>query len=455
MNSIKIYKIKVPIDFLLTYIDYTNGLKLLDIKSNVEDYDDLENAVLQISNMHLNRLNIKLDDSIFIEFWMKKHSNLHEYHFDCDEYEWSENKKQYKPLFSCITYLNNHTDPTFISNINYEEYKYKDFDNQLGFSIIYPEKGKHIYFDGTKYHGVTRTNTVLNNDPRYILAINIWKSHKPSKIEYYVSNKKSNILCQNIKNLTFEEDSSIYNIELDDKSKINLTIFDSLLYENNSTKLYELDEYKNISKNLIVNFKKKEIQEILEKKINVKADLDFIKNNEEFNVNRFLQRFIIPQIYSKDICKWIISEGEKYALNNQGWTNHRHNKYPTTDLPVNIIPNIFSFILSSLTDILSKINKLYGLCDVKLNVLDMFLVKYNENLQNELELHKDGSIISLNISLSESTDYEGGGTLFSDGIHYTLEQGDMLVHCGKVKHAGMKITKGNRYLLVAFIDIIV
>lgn len=456
MNSIKLWKVKDndQLDILIPYVDYCNKLQLLEIKSNTEDYDDIENVVFQISKMHLNRLNVELDDSIYIEFWMKNQSDLHRYHLDCDERQREENKVYYHPLVSCVTYLNDHSDPTFISNIKYEEYKYKEFENQVGFSLIYPEKGKHIYFDGSKYHGVTNTNSKLNNEVRYILAINIWKSHKPTRIPYYISNKKTNIPNQ-LKDLIFDEDSSIYNIELNDKSKINPSIFDKLLYEKDSTNLQELDEYKNISKNIIINFKKKEILEILEKKTNVKVDLDFIKNNGELTVNRFLQRVVIPKIYSKDICKWIIDEGERYAKKNGGWTTHRHQNYPTTDLPVNIIPNIFSFIISSLPDILSKINKLYGLIDVKLNILDMFLVKYNENLQNELELHKDGSILSLNISLSDPSEYEGGGTLFPDGIHYVLEQGDMLVHCGRVKHTGMKITKGNRYILVAFIDITV
>lgn len=454
MNSISILKIKENLDNLIVYTNYLKTLMLLDIKSNIEEYDELENAVFQISKMHLNRLNVMLDDSIYIEFWVKNYSDLHKYHLDCDENELHHNKRYYHPLVSCVTYLNDHPNPTFISNINYEEYKYKNFENQLGFSLIYPEKGKHIYFDGSKFHGVTETNSELNNELRYILAINIWKSHKPVNIEYYISNKKSIIYGEN-KELTFEVDHNIYNIELNDKSKINLTIFDKLLYEKNSEDLHEIDEYKSISKNIIINFKKTELFEILEKKTKIKTDLNFIRNGGEITLNRFLQRLVIPKIYSKDICKWIINEGEKYALNNGGWTNYRHKNYPTTDLPVNQIPSIFSFIISSIPDILNKIIKMYGLIDAKLNIKDMFLVKYNENLQNELELHTDGSDLSFNISLSELNDYDGGGTLFSDGIHYTLEQGDMLVHCGKVKHSGMKITRGNRYILVAFIYFIV
>jgi hypothetical protein len=36
-----------------------------------------------------------------------------------------------------------------------------------------------------------------------------------------------------------------------------------------------------------------------------------------------------------------------------------------------------------------------------------------------------------------------------------LNQGEALVHSGKISHSGNKITKGKRYLLVVFINILV
>jgi len=57
--------------------------------------------------------------------------------------------------------------------------------------------------------------------------------------------------------------------------------------------------------------------------------------------------------------------------------------------------------------------------------------------------------------LSDKSDYEGGGTYFeNDSKIYYLNRGDLLIHSSKSKHAGFKVVKGTRYILVFFVDII-
>jgi len=55
--------------------------------------------------------------------------------------------------------------------------------------------------------------------------------------------------------------------------------------------------------------------------------------------------------------------------------------------------------------------------------------------------------------LSDSHDFEGGGTYFDDGLIMKGEQGDLIVHSSKMKHSGLPIIKGTRYLLVGFVNI--
>jgi hypothetical protein len=464
MNNINTWKIKGNHDDLVVFIDNYlkkgepfNNYNLLNFHSN-NNYDILENTVFQIASFHLNRLNIIYNENIHIEFWCKENTGLHNFHLDCDEYERIKNIYNH-PLVSCLTYLNDNDCPTLITNVNHEQYMYKDFDTQTGFSLIYPEYGKHICFDGSKYHGVSSTNinfdkkisNIVNN--RYILAINIWKDYKPTNVLYYNTENENIFTKTESKLLTFKEENKYHNIQIEDENKINSSFFDDLLYDNSNKKLLELDKWSNNYKNINILFKKKELDKIFNKNNCIKEDIDFIMKNNDYILNRFFQRIVIPKLFSKDICKWIISEGEKFASQNNGWTTNRHSNYPTMDLPIKDIPTIFSFILCNLPDLFEIISKSYNLNSTKMNVLDFFLVKYQENLQTELELHSDGSILSCNISLSDKSEYEGGGTLFPDGIHYLLDQGDMLIHCGKIKHTGIKVTKGNRYILVAFLDL--
>jgi tetratricopeptide (TPR) repeat protein len=67
-------------------------------------------------------------------------------------------------------------------------------------------------------------------------------------------------------------------------------------------------------------------------------------------------------------------------------------------------------------------------------------------------LHRDASILSLNIALSPQSDYEGGGTYFQ-GIDTILqqEQGHVLCHSGGTMHAGNAISSGERWVMVLFV----
>jgi hypothetical protein len=66
-------------------------------------------------------------------------------------------------------------------------------------------------------------------------------------------------------------------------------------------------------------------------------------------------------------------------------------------------------------------------------------------------LHYDRCDVTAQLMLSASTDYEGGGTHFpSADSTVRLERGQLLLHHGKLVHAGQDITRGTRYLMVWF-----
>ena len=117
-------------------------------------------------------------------------------------------------------------------------------------------------------------------------------------------------------------------------------------------------------------------------------------------------------------------------------------------------PRLFKYILGTLPNIISKFHKYYCIPEItEINILELFILKYEEGYQNKFDMYNNGSFLTFNVMLSSSKDYEGGGTQFNDGIKICLEQGDLLLHSGYVKHTDLDVTKGKLYILVALINI--
>ena len=67
-------------------------------------------------------------------------------------------------------------------------------------------------------------------------------------------------------------------------------------------------------------------------------------------------------------------------------------------------------------------------------------------------MHRDSSLLSLNVALSPSSDYVGGGTYFDAlGEYLHQEQGHITCHAGGTLHAGNGISSGERWILVLFV----
>jgi hypothetical protein len=68
-------------------------------------------------------------------------------------------------------------------------------------------------------------------------------------------------------------------------------------------------------------------------------------------------------------------------------------------------------------------------------------------------MHRDLSLLSLNVALSPSSDYVGGGTYFEAlGEYLHQEQGHVTCHAGGTMHAGNAISSGERWILVLFVS---
>ena len=146
-----------------------------------------------------------------------------------------------------------------------------------------------------------------------------------------------------------------------------------------------------------------------------------------------------------------------FLFRNDGRTKNRHGNFPTTDLPIVELPQTLEFLKVALEErIYPALRTQFGtyLPDpAKLRVADGFVVKYDADAgQRELRPHRDGSVLSFNVALNPSSEYEGGGTWFAsldDAVR--IERGCMVSHASALLHGGHGITSGRRYIMVAFV----
>ncbi|CEP09691.1 hypothetical protein [Parasitella parasitica] len=167
------------------------------------------------------------------------------------------------------------------------------------------------------------------------------------------------------------------------------------------------------------------------------------------NLEKHVKPGLHYQLLTKNECQTVLGICRQQAE----WTTDRHSAFPTTDIPIrdhNQLSMLEPLIKERLFDELANY---YGFKTSDLEFRDIFLVKYSANAQRGLKLHTDGCLISLTLLISDEHDFEGGGTYFRSldkVIH--LKQGDVAYHAARVEHSGVDITKGERYILVGFVD---
>ena len=453
--------------------DFTYFISRLNVKYHTryllnvdkENYDILEKFVFDTAVFHLNHHTEDSSNNIndyFIEFWIKNTPLLNNIHIDCDEDEKEMNKNIVYPTKSIITYLNDHLYPTLFTNIDAEQYKYKSFEKENNIKVVFPKQNTQVSFDGSKYHGEIKLNEISDADDekeRLVLAINIWK-HKPPNIDFYESSL-------DVSSETYNKTTSLINILVNhDKHMIHADkqfsekLFDNLLFKNDlSICLLFKDEIQealtknmyciDIQDNSIYN--ENQIQLLNER---IAKDIENISSDTVQLNNRFLQRFVYEKFFSREICEWIIFEANEFG-DKYGWNVFRHQYHPTVDMPLQAINRVFKFCAFAFSNLFKKIFKSFCIPEkYTADIQDMFIVKYEVDTQKSLNTHQDGTHLSFNIMLSDINDYEGGGTYFDDGLTYYLNRGDVLVHSGYINHGSRDITKGERYVLVVFFNIV-
>ena len=207
-----------------------------------------------------------------------------------------------------------------------------------------------------------------------------------------------------------------------------------------------------------------------------------LNNKSKDNKLQASQSVFTTNLFSSKLCNDIIAASEDCAnrrkneyysvwrtlwqgdaVDKNGWSIARHSHAPTTDIQFEMLtesdPKVYNRAMARLDLLKAKLaSEILNILPRRIDIDDMFVVKYEagkKGSQDFLMKHRDGSIVTFNILLSNTADFEGGGTALFEPYNTDiyLNQGDCLSHYGLLSHAGKKITKGSRYVLVVFMQI--
>ena len=153
----------------------------------------------------------------------------------------------------------------------------------------------------------------------------------------------------------------------------------------------------------------------------------------------------------------IVSGCEMYASTlPTGWQTDLYS-LTKQDIALREIPYIYNAAKPVISYIQKAACLVYGITGIKMDRNQPHVLKYNHCRKGRghtgVELHHDKCDTTVNLMLSRSDDYAGGGTYFpSAEAVVRLEWGEFLLHPGGLVHGGVNITQGNRVLMVMFID---
>ena len=163
--------------------------------------------------------------------------------------------------------------------------------------------------------------------------------------------------------------------------------------------------------------------------------------------------FTIPiSVENNQKFNHLCEEVERSLIRNDLET-HRHSAFETSDLEFHEGSSVFRISASLVLPIICQ---KWGFPEGGLELIDLFVVVYDESGQRKLDAHTDGCLISFNIQLNNPDEFEGGGTLLyidkTQEILIQLKKGECLVHDSKTTHAGKEIRRGTRKILVGFVE---
>jgi len=414
-----------------------------------------ENYISNIINYHIERLNLQ-DQSSKNTIEVKILKNLDNNIFPIFKKNETEKTVNY-PILSCMIFLTDSELPFVITEIDVDNYKYKEFKNQDTLHVIFPKKNTHVVFHGNVCNGFINPNQNpedINNEKA--ILINVWESE--IKVEYETENTKLTITTEEIENETTPEFIPLNNQIIWTNDFLTYNMYNNLLY----MKKYTHEDIKAILELYNKDFPHN-LYLIKKSKINLKnLDLCTFKNRHNnsqpnFN-NRFLQRFNIKSILSSNTCEWLMNIVTKndtlWKINDTNLSSFHYESY------IHMMENneMKSFTRSMLETVCDEINKSYNINienienNGKIEITDVLLVKYDKNntKNNRIKMYSNTHHdITSEIMLSlpdENNNTKEGQLMFDDGLDVILNKGDMIIYSNFHGYSVNKIFSENTVL---------
>lgn len=202
-----------------------------------------------------------------------------------------------------------------------------------------------------------------------------------------------------------------------------------------------------------------------------------------------LHSIYIHSVLDQEQASHALSLAKEYARKSQCWSkkdSERHVSYSTVDFPIDDCPVLEDYLegIGFEQGMMKLLSEKYDVPVGALSFQDLFCVHYQADEEDDddsvsesitmdrLAPHRDGSLLSFTMVLSETNQYKDGGTIFEalrdvdpsehpeyngnlkdDGVIRVENPGDVVLHSGKVFHGGHIVSAGERTVLVGFVDV--
>ena len=163
-----------------------------------------------------------------------------------------------------------------------------------------------------------------------------------------------------------------------------------------------------------------------------------------------------PPLLTREECDEVIQFAEQHfqETSNGRWSLQDSGQYKVAGFYINQIPSVNEWFLrkvkTKLFPMLQRAFPDFVESPDDLCVDNSYLFKYTPETGRRTEIHTDSGCLSFTIALSPKEDYEGGGTWFDGYGVLNMNQGQVTLRPGGLKHCGYAVTGGTRYIIGGF-----